>query len=155
HLARGRLLGDLLGQRNQLVGGVAAGADDDDDLAAGLAGADGPPRRRHDALGRGDAAAAELLDNERQGPLLLRRGCGYNGGWKNVDRNDSPPEPEQPEAEGSSRCRLPLSTAASRGAGSPSTTSCTTSKEAGRRRRSSRSFPCLRRSFRQPSSTSR
>ena len=41
-----------LGQLDQLVGGVAAGADDDDDLVAGLLGADGPPRRRHDPLRR-------------------------------------------------------------------------------------------------------
>jgi len=38
--APGRLLGDLAGQLDQVVGGVAAGADDDEHLVAGLPGAD-------------------------------------------------------------------------------------------------------------------
>ena len=54
-----------LGQLDQLVGGVAAGADDDDDLVAGLLGADGPPGRVHDPLRRRDAGAAEFLHDQR------------------------------------------------------------------------------------------
>ena len=49
-----------LGQLDEFVGGVAAGADDDDDLVAGLLGADGPAGGVHDAFRVGDAAAAEL-----------------------------------------------------------------------------------------------
>ena len=60
-----------LGQLDQLVGGVAAGADDDDDLVAGLLGADGPAGRRHDALRRRHAGAAEFLHDQRQGSGLL------------------------------------------------------------------------------------
>ena len=66
HLAGRRLLGDFLGQLDQFVGGVAAGADDDDDLIAGLLGADGPPRRRHDALRVRHAGAAEFLHDQSQ-----------------------------------------------------------------------------------------
>ena len=66
HLAGRRLLADLAGQLDQLVGGVAAGADDDDDLIAGLLGADGPPGRRHDPLGGRHAGAAELLHDKTQ-----------------------------------------------------------------------------------------
>ncbi len=56
HLAGRRLLADLAGQRDQLVGGVAAGADDDDDLVAGLLG---PEARRAAAMIR--SAVATLL----------------------------------------------------------------------------------------------
>ena len=71
HLAGRRLLADLAGQRDQLVGGVAAGADDDDDLVAGLFGADGPPCRRHDPLGGRHTGAAEFLHDKGHGEDLL------------------------------------------------------------------------------------
>ena len=64
HFAGRRLLGDLAGQVDQLVGGVAAGADDDDDLVAGLFGANGPPGRGHDPLRRRHAGAAEFLHDQ-------------------------------------------------------------------------------------------
>jgi hypothetical protein len=64
HLPGRGLFADLAGQRNQLVGGVAAGADDHDHLMAGLFGAQGAARRRHDPLRRGHAAAPEFLDYE-------------------------------------------------------------------------------------------
>ncbi len=67
HLAGRRLLGDLAGQLDQVVGGVAAGADDDDDLVAGLLGADGLAGRRHDPLRRRHARPAELLHHEAHG----------------------------------------------------------------------------------------
>src|SRR5262249_19507410 len=75
HLAGRRPLGDLTRQLDQLVGGVAAGADDDNDLVARLLGADGPPRRRHDARGVGHAGAAELLHDQRHDRQLLGRGA--------------------------------------------------------------------------------
>ena len=61
----GGCLGDLLGQLDQLVGGVAAGADDDDDLVAGLLGADGPAGGGHDPLRGRHARAAEFLHDQR------------------------------------------------------------------------------------------
>ncbi len=64
HLAGRRVLGDLAGQLDQLVGGVAAGADDDDDLMAFAFGADGPAGRRHDALRGRHAGAAEFLHDQ-------------------------------------------------------------------------------------------
>ena len=66
HLAGRRLVGDLAGQLDQLVGGVAAGADDDDDLVAGLLGADGPAGGGHDPLRVGHAGAAEFLHDQSQ-----------------------------------------------------------------------------------------
>jgi len=68
HLARRRLVGDLVGQLDQLVGSVAAGADDHDHLVARLAGADRPPGSPLDPLRVRHAAAAELLHDQAHGP---------------------------------------------------------------------------------------
>ena len=64
HLAGRRMLADLAGQFDELIGGVAASADDDDDLIAGLLRADRPPGRPHDPLRRRHTAAAEFLHDQ-------------------------------------------------------------------------------------------
>ena len=73
HFAGGRPIADFAGHADQVVGGVAAGADHDNDLVPGFLGPDGSSGRRHDTFRRGDAAAAEFLHNQRHGLLLLRR----------------------------------------------------------------------------------
>src|SRR5205823_1159618 len=70
-LARRRVLTELMGELDQLVGGVAAGADDDDHLVAVLVGADGPARRRHDPLRRRHTRPAKLLHDQGQGKSPL------------------------------------------------------------------------------------
>ena len=70
HLAGGRGLADLLGQLDQFVGLVAARADDDENLVPLRLRADGPARRRLDALRVGDARPAELLNHDTQESLL-------------------------------------------------------------------------------------
>ena len=76
HLACGRMLADFLGELDQFVGGVAAGADNDDDLVAGFLGADRFASGVHDALGVRHAAAAELLHDQRHLSSLRVRGGG-------------------------------------------------------------------------------
>ena len=74
-LARGRQRGDLLGEVDQLVGGVAHRGDDDDDVVAGLPGVDDPLGDPLDALGVGHGRAAVLLHDQAHGvPSRLRSG---------------------------------------------------------------------------------
>ena len=58
---------DLLGEVEQLVGGVAHRGDDDDDVVAGLAGVDDALGDPLDAVGVGDGGAAVLLHDEAHG----------------------------------------------------------------------------------------
>ena len=71
HLAGRRMLADLAGQGDELIGGVAAGADDDDDLAARLLRPNGPPGRPHDPLRRRHTAAAEFLHDQTHDVSLM------------------------------------------------------------------------------------
>ncbi len=61
HLTGRRLVADLAGQGDEFISRVAASADDDDDLVVGLLGPERTSSRRHDALGRRHAGAAEFL----------------------------------------------------------------------------------------------
>ena len=69
-LARRRDRRDLVGEVEQLVGGVAHGADGDDDVVAGLARLDDALRDALDALGVGDGGSAELLHDQAHERLL-------------------------------------------------------------------------------------
>ena len=60
HLARVGRVGDLVGHRDQLVGGLAARREHRHDARAGVALVDDPPRGALDARGVGDGGAAEL-----------------------------------------------------------------------------------------------
>ena len=71
HLPRRRLLGNLAGQVDQHVGLLAHGADDHHHLMALLLRADRLAGGAHDLFTGGDAAAAELLDDERHFVLTL------------------------------------------------------------------------------------
>ena len=62
--AAGGQRADLLGQVDQLVGGVAHRGDDDDDLVAGLLGVDDPLGDPLDAVGVGDGRTAVLLHDQ-------------------------------------------------------------------------------------------
>ena len=73
HLAAAGLVGDVVGEADEVVGRLAHRRDDDDDVVAGPAGArdvigDGP-----DAIRVGDRGAAELLDEESHGSQGYRR----------------------------------------------------------------------------------
>ena len=70
-LAAGRQRADLVGQVEQLVGGVAHRGDDHDDVVAGLAGGDDPLGDPLDPLGVGDRGTAVLLHDQRHGRSLL------------------------------------------------------------------------------------
>ena len=67
HLALGRVGGDLAGELEELVGGVATGAHDRADAVALLERGDDAPRHVADAGGVGDRRATVLLDDDRQG----------------------------------------------------------------------------------------
>ena len=66
HFAGGRVLGDLLGERNQLVGGVPAGRNNDQDLVAARVGLDRAASGGQGSLSAGDrpgfVPCAELLN---------------------------------------------------------------------------------------------
>ena len=62
HLAGGRILGDLLGQLDQLVGGMPAGRDDDQHLVAAVVSLDRAASRRQDLARIGQARPAEFLN---------------------------------------------------------------------------------------------
>ena len=64
HLAGRRPVGDLLGQRDQLVGRVPPRRDDHQHLLAPLVGLDRPPRRGQDLVRIGDARPAEFLHEQ-------------------------------------------------------------------------------------------
>ena len=66
-LAARRQWRDLLGQVEQLVGGVAHGRHDDADVVAGLLGVDDPLRHPLDAVGVGDGGASVLLHDDAHG----------------------------------------------------------------------------------------
>ena len=115
----GGCFADLAGQVDQLVGGVAAGADDDDDLVAGLPGADGPAGGRHDALGRGHAGAAEFLHDQGHGRLLIRKrsiGCNIRHDTGNCQRS---PLATMPEPSRAAERRKIVAHGASRGYACP------------------------------------
>ena len=63
-LAGRRQRGDLLGEVEQLVGGVAHRGHDDDHVVAGLLGVDDPPRDPLDAGCISDAGSAVFLHDE-------------------------------------------------------------------------------------------
>ena len=63
---------DLLGELDQLVGGVAHGRDDDGDVVAGLLGVDDAFGDPLDPLGVGDGGAAVFLHDETHGGPLRR-----------------------------------------------------------------------------------
>src|SRR5205807_4735643 len=63
HLPRRRVVVELMGEGDELVGGVAHGADHDDHAVAEPACALDPLGHPADALGGGDAAAPVLLDD--------------------------------------------------------------------------------------------
>ena len=68
HLPLGRraVAADAACQCDEIVGGVAHGADDDDDLVALLLGRDGPAGGLVNPLRVGNAAAAEFLNDQAQ-----------------------------------------------------------------------------------------
>ncbi len=70
HLARRRVVVDLVGQVDQHVGAVPHGADDHHHLVAVLMGANRLPRRGQNLFTVGNAGAAELLHNQRHGRKL-------------------------------------------------------------------------------------
>ena len=76
HLPARRALRDVVGQADQVVGGLAHGRDHDDDLVAGPAGADDVVGDRADAIRIGDRRAAELLDDNH----LINGTSGPAGG---------------------------------------------------------------------------
>ncbi len=85
HLALGRVGGDLAGELEELVGGVATGAHDRADAVALLERGDDAARHVADAGGVGDRRATVLLDDDRQGEPpkkdgLRRRAWGRCGG---------------------------------------------------------------------------
>ena len=69
-LAARRQRADLVGQVEQLVGGVAHRGDHHDHVVAGLAGGDDPLGHPLDPLGVGDGGAAVLLHDERHDGAL-------------------------------------------------------------------------------------
>ena len=66
-LAARRQRRDLLGQVEQLVGGVAHRRDDDTDVVAGLLGGDDALGDPLDALGVGDGGTSVLLHDDAHG----------------------------------------------------------------------------------------
>ena len=81
-LATGRKRGDLLGQLEQLVGGVAHRGDDDDDLMTRLGGGHDPLRYPLDGGGIGDRGTPVLLDDQAHAALLLPAAGGSVGAWR-------------------------------------------------------------------------
>ncbi len=72
HLALGWVGGDLTGELEELVGGVAARRDDGADPVALLGGGDDATRHVHDAHRVGDRGAAVFLDYQCHTALLHR-----------------------------------------------------------------------------------
>ena len=79
-LAGGWLAGHLVGEVQEVVGGVAHGGDDHDHLVAGVAGLGHSPGDPADAVGIGDRRAAELLDNEAHAFLSRTGTCPVRAG---------------------------------------------------------------------------
>ncbi len=76
HLTLRRERGDLLGEVDELVGGVAHGADHHDDVVTGALGLRHPLRDALDAGGVGDGGTAVLLHDQGHGELF--RGLGQD-----------------------------------------------------------------------------
>src|SRR4051794_5431408 len=80
-LTSGRLVGDLAGLIEQLVGGVTHGGDHDDDVVAVFLGTDDPFGDALHVRGGGDGGAAVLLDDEGHGSTGYRRGVDDPEQW--------------------------------------------------------------------------
>ena len=120
---------DLLGEVEQLVGGVAHRRHGDDDVVAGLAGVDDALGDPLDALGVGDGRAAVLLhDQAHGGSSAIRRDCPqdtviYGGRSGQPGARPAPrtargrcgqDRAHGPRPEASRRGRTPAASAASR-----------------------------------------
>ena len=82
HLAGRRVVGDLLGEVDQVVGLVAHRADDHHDLVAVLLGANRPPGGRLNLFRIGDARAAEFLNDDSHRFLVILDCSVSHGGHR-------------------------------------------------------------------------
>ena len=91
-LAAAGLLGDVVGEPHQVVGGLAHGRHDDDDVVAGAAGAGDVVGHGTDPVGVGHRGAAEFLD-EKHGNQGYRCASPAHEGFRDRGPVHSAPMP--------------------------------------------------------------
>ncbi len=89
HFAGRRGRADLVGQRDQLVGLVAASTHDHHDLIVATLGGDGPRGRGPNLCGVRDARSAEFLNDQGHGGELLPQESGLKSRENRLSKNSS------------------------------------------------------------------